>query len=145
MMSSFFTSIGVFPSLLLGEQPLPSLIDRRVRIFAGQSIRQLEFRLGASRGIDGRGIACLPGYSVSMRVYDFQRRSCSGHSSAPKPFETFGIQPVNLQYRSKYEGNFVQINHFKEHLSMILITICFPWKQTPDIRRRERRFDMRIF
>jgi hypothetical protein len=49
-----------------------------------------EFRFGRRRGIGRSAATRLPGRIGPLGGYDFQRDSCSGHSSAPKPFETYG-------------------------------------------------------
>ena len=57
-----------------------------------QGFRELieEFRFGRRRGIGGKDATRLPGRIGPISGYDFQRHFCSGHSSAPKTFETYG-------------------------------------------------------
>jgi len=47
-------------------------------------------------GICRKDITRLPYRGSPMGEYDFQRRSCSGHSTALKTFETYGRNLKNL-------------------------------------------------
>jgi hypothetical protein len=49
-----------------------------------------EFRFMWRRMICRKDITHVPSRGDPMRWYDFQRHFCSGHSSAPKTFETYG-------------------------------------------------------
>ena len=75
--------MGVNHKGLLG----PAAVMARAQCFA-ESIE--EFRFVWRRRICRKEITRVPCRGGPMSGYDFQRRFCSGHSSAPKTFETYG-------------------------------------------------------
>jgi hypothetical protein len=65
----------------------PTAVMARAQRFP-ELIEQLRF--GRRQYIGMKDATRIPGRSGLMSGYDFQRRSCSGHSSASKTFETYG-------------------------------------------------------
>jgi hypothetical protein len=101
---SIFSAIGAADQRLTytracsrGRLPAASRLMAR-RESAGQKMARAQgfagligkLRFVWRRGIYRKDITRVPCRGCLMRGYDFQQRSCSGHSSAPKTFETYG-------------------------------------------------------